>query len=307
MFRRPENLFTMSHLLQTAERGGYAIGAFSARMTPFIGSILRTGQKLQSPLMVQITPVELGWFKLTLDEFASAFWQTLEAEKITIPVGLHLDHTQDFSVIEQAIANGFTSVMIDASAKPYAENVEITREVVAYAHARGVSVEGELGRIGSADQMETQTDEELFTDPLEALQFVKETGVDALAVSVGTSHGVYTVRKPRVEVKVLQAIRQRTSVQLVIHGGSGTPSELLMPAIRMQGGGISKINIATDLELGFLKALGREDHLSSDAEGLALPQADLQRGLAAVDAVVEDKILNYLLSQQHAADFKVHL
>jgi ketose-bisphosphate aldolase len=306
MFQRPKNLFTMSHLLQTAEHGGYAIGAFSARMLPFIGCILRVGQKLQSPLMVQITPIELGWFNLTMDEFANCFWQTIEAEKITIPVGLHLDHTQDFAVIEQAIANGFTSVMIDASAKPYAENAAITREVVAYAHARGVSVEGELGRIGSADQMETLTDEELFTDPVEAQRFVNETGVDALAVSVGTSHGVYTVRKPQVDINVLQAIRQRTPVQLVIHGGSGTPADLLTRAIRMPGGGISKINIATDLELGLLKGLGREERINH-ADLLALPQADLKRGLDAIEAVVEDKIVHYLLSQQHASDFKIHI
>ena len=303
MFYRPENLFIMKHLLQTAERGGYAIGAFSARSTTFIGAILRVGQKLQSPLLVQITPIELEWFNVSMEEFDETFWETMQSQKVSVPVGLHLDHTQDMAIIQRAICNGFTSVMIDASAQPTEENIRITREVVAYAHARGVSVEAELGRIGSADSMETTTDEELFTDPLEARHFVEATGVDALAVSVGTSHGVYTVRQPRVDIDVLKAIRAQTAVQLVIHGGSGTPADLLTRAIRMPGGGISKINIATDLELGFLKALGREKRML-DAEIKALPAAELKQGLEAVEAVVEDKILNYLLSQQHAVDFK---
>jgi ketose-bisphosphate aldolase len=302
MFWRPKNLYTMKHMLTTAERGGYAIGSFSARATPFIAPILRVGQRLQSPLMIQITMTELNWYKVSMAEYAECFWQTIEDEKITIPVGLHLDHTQDFSIFEQAIAYGFTSVMIDASAKPFAENVAMTRRVVDYAHARGVSVEGELGRIGSADKMETDVDEELFTNPLEARQFVDETGVDALAVSVGTSHGVYTIRKPRVDIDVLMAIREKTSVPLVVHGGSGTPADLLTRAIRMPGGGISKINVATDLELALLKGLGIEQRLSN-AELKALPADQLARGLAGIEAVTEDKIVNYLLSQQHAVDF----
>ncbi|MCE1255805.1 MAG: class II fructose-bisphosphate aldolase, partial [Anaerolineae bacterium] len=155
----------------------------------------------------------------------------------------------------------------------------------------------------SADSLETESDEELFTDPLEARYFVEVTGVDALAVSVGTSHGVYSVRQPRVDINVLTAIRAQTDVQLVIHGGSGTPADLLIRAIRLPDGGISKINIATDLELAFLKSLGREERLV-EADIKTLPPAVLKQGLDAVEAVVEDKILNYLLSQQHAGDFK---
>ncbi|MCE1252062.1 MAG: class II fructose-bisphosphate aldolase, partial [Anaerolineae bacterium] len=159
MYYRPENLFVMSHLLKTAEHKGYAIGAFSARSTTFIGAILRGAQKLQSPLLVQITPLELGWFNISMEEFSEVFWSTLQSEKISVPVGLHLDHTQDFAIIQQAIRNGFTSVMIDASVLPLDDNIRVTREVVQYAHARGVSVEAELGRSGSADSLETESDE----------------------------------------------------------------------------------------------------------------------------------------------------
>ena len=302
MTQRPRKLFMLKDLLQRAQRGAYAVGAFSPRYTPVIGAVLRAGQRLQSPLIVQIAEVELTWYGLTLGEFTRAFWEHLEAEGQTVPVGLHLDHTQDFAVIQEAIAQGFTSVMIDASARPLAENMALTRRVVEYAHARGVEVEAELGRIGSADCVETQTDEELFTDPAEAGEFVRQTQVDALAVSVGTAHGVYTVHKPRIDAERLAAIRACTPVPLVLHGGSDTPSHLIAKAIRVPGGGVSKINVATDLEQALLKALHRKDRLT-DAELRASPRADLDRGLAAVQAVVEDKICHFLGSQGHAADF----
>ena len=263
---------------------------------------MRAGQKCQSPIIVQVAQIELKWYGFNLTDFARSFWRQFEAEKPTVPVGLHLDHTQDMAVIKEAIANGFTSVMIDASAKPLKENIAITQEVVAYAHALGVSVEAELGKIGSADFMETETDEELFTDPLEAEQFVAATGVDALAVSVGTAHGVYTVRQPKVDVERIKAIRARTPVHLVLHGGSGTPVELIQPAIHLTGGGISKINVATDLELGMLAAIGREGRLTN-REFMDLPEKEIEKGLAGVQAVVENKINQFLGSQNHSNDY----
>ncbi len=302
MFRRPENIVNLKYLLQKAEKGGFAIGAFSPRYIPVIRAVLRAGQQTQSPVIVQIAQVELKWYQYPLAEFAQAFWDQFEAERPTVPVGLHLDHTQDFDLIKEAIACGFTSVMIDASAKPLPENIAITCRVVEYAHARGVSVEAELGRIGAADFIESYADEELFTDPAEAEEFVSATGVDALAVSVGTAHGVYTLRQPRVDVERIKAIRARTPVHLVLHGGSGTPRELIAPAIHLTGGGISKINIATDLELALLKALGRENRLTNE-EMKAVSEKDLLPGLVAVKSVVEDKIIHFLGSQDHAGDY----
>jgi fructose-bisphosphate aldolase class II len=278
------------------------VGAFSPRYLPVIGAIFRTGQRLKSPLIVQVSEIELTWYGMTLGQFVQAFWEYVEAERLTVPVGLHLDHTQGFEVIQEAIAQGFSSVMIDASARPLTENIAVTRKVVEYAHARGVQVEAELGRIGSADSVETQSDDELFTDPAEASQFVSQTQVDALAVSVGTAHGVYTVHKPRIDVERLKAIRACTPVPLVLHGGSDTPRHLIAKAIRIPGGGVSKINIATDLELAFLKALNRKERLTN-TELKAVPAPDLQRCMTAVEAVVEDKILHFLGSQGHAVDF----
>ena len=257
---------------------------------------------MQSPIIIQVGEIELKWFELTISEFARGFFEIMEEEKITIPVGLHLDHTQDMNVIREAILNGFSSVMIDASAEPLVENIQITRKVVEYAHARGVSVEAELGHIGSGDSIESQSDKEKYTDPKEAEIFIDQTDVDALAVSVGTAHGVYTVQQPKVDIEILMAIRAITPIPLVLHGGSGTPDEMIISGIQIPGGGVSKINIATDVELGMLKALGLKDRLTNAAV-IALSKDDLERGMAGVEAVVEKKITSFLGSQGHANDF----
>lgn len=302
MYRRPENLFVLSHLLHTAKNGKYAIGAFNTRVIPVTRTVLRTAQRMQSPIIIQVGEIELKWFELTISEFARGFFEIMEEEKITIPVGLHLDHTQDMNVIREAILNGFSSVMIDASAEPLVENIQITRKVVEYAHARGVSVEAELGHIGSGDSIESQSDKEKYTDPKEAEIFIDQTDVDALAVSVGTAHGVYTVQQPKVDIEILMAIRAITPIPLVLHGGSGTPDEMIISGIQIPGGGVSKINIATDVELGMLKALGLKDRLTNAAV-IALSKDDLERGMAGVEAVVEKKITSFLGSQGHANDF----
>ena len=302
MFYRPSNLYTLKHILDKAEQNGYAVGTFSPRCSPVIKSIFWAGQRTQSPIVVQTNWTELNWYKFTMEQFAQEFWDLCSSEHLTVPVGLHLDHTRDMESIKEAIYYGFTSVMIDASALPFEENVAITCEVVDYAHARGVSVEAELGKIRSADKIETESDEELYTNPQEAEQFVKMTGVDALAVSVGTAHGVYTVQQPKVDLERIKAIRARTPVHLVLHGGSGTPKEQITAAIHLPGGGISKLNVATDLEVALLKALGLKERLTN--EGLkAVPEEKLKAALEAVASVVEDKIVNFVGSQKHAADF----
>src|SRR5690606_61880 len=203
--------------------------------------------------------------------------------------------TKQFAVIEEAIAAGFTSVMIDASDKPLEDNIAATREVVAYAHERGVSVEAELGRITTTDYVESDDDEELYTDPNEAGYFIRQTGADALAVSVGTAHGVYLVRQPRIDYERLRAIREQTSAHLVLHGGSGVPPEMVQKAVQIPGGGVSKVNIATDLELAMLQALNRTDHLL-DHEFSTLSDEALAQARNAVETVVRDKIQNFLKS-----------
>jgi fructose-bisphosphate aldolase class II len=292
-------LRTLSQVLSSAERGGYAVGSFSPRTTAMIQPVLRAGQTARSPLIVQISQKELSRYQITPPRFAEEFFAQLESERITVPIVLHLDHTKEFHVIQDAITAGFTSVMIDASEKPLEENIAITRQVVEYAHARGVSVEAELGRIGTTDFVETENDEELYTKPEEAQRFVRETGADALAVSVGTAHGVYTVRQPKIDLPRLRAIRSLTPVHLVLHGGSGVPAEMMQAAIQLEGGGVSKVNIATDLELAALGALGR-DHYLTDVEMNALSPEEIRLARAAVEQTVRDKINNFLGSNGRA-------
>jgi fructose-bisphosphate aldolase class II len=192
--------------------------------------------------------------------------------------------------------------MIDASEQPLKENIDITKKIVKYAHSKGVTVEAELGKIGTTDFIETDVDEELFTEPEEAKQFVEETGVDALAVSVGTSHGVYLVKDPKIDIERLIEIRALTSVPLVLHGGSGTPQEMIKKAIRIPDGGISKVNIATDLEHTMIRTLNRENYVT-EKEWSELPIETLIIVQNAVQRVVEEKMENFLISRNSASYF----
>lgn len=291
------NLLNLKQMLTAALQVNCAVGSFAPRYTPAIAPVLRAGEKTNSPLIVQISQNEFGWYDISAAEFATEFFGQLQAQEITVPITLHLDHTRDFAVIHEAIAAGFTSVMIDASDKPLEENIAITKSVVEYAHAHGVSVEAELGRIGRAsdENIETENDEELYTDPREARYFVEQTGVDALAVSVGTVHGVYKVKQQTIDFERLRLIRAQTQIPLVLHGGSGVPVEMIQRAIRLEGGGVSKVNIATDLENAFLAAVGRDKRLSN-AECKALPPELLTPALDAVEKTVVDKITRFLQS-----------
>lgn len=294
---KPRNVLRLKEALDYAREGKYALGSFSPRYVPMIEPVLRAGESCNSPLIVQISQKELVRYGITPREFANEFYEVLAREQIGVPVVLHLDHTKDIEVIEEAITSGFTSVMIDASEKPFDENIAITKRIVEYAHETGVSVEAELGRIGTTDFVETDTDEELYTNPNEAAQFVAKTNVDALAVSVGTAHGVYQVKRPKIDFSRIEAIRALTPVHLVLHGGSGVPSDMVHQAIRL---GVSKVNIATDLEVSLLEALGRTQRLTNK-EMEALPQDQLQIGRDAVRATVLDKMRDYLDSLGKAA------
>lgn len=277
----------LAKMLPLAQKGGYGVPAFSARYRACIRPVVEAAQELRSPLIVEVSQRELNWFGLTPRDFRDE----LERLAPSVPFGLHLDHTFEFDLIVRAIEAGFTSVMIDASAKPFEENVSTTREVVEYAHRSGVSVEAELGKLTTTDKLESENDEEMYTDPDEALDFVRRTGCDALAVSIGTAHGVYMVKNPKIDFERLAQIRKLLpDTPLVLHGGSGLPPETVHEALRT--GGISKMNIATDLEEALLKALGKERMTSAELDALA----DKGTGLAAVKAVARDKIENFVLS-----------
>ncbi len=300
------SLLTLTDLLPVAQRRGFAVGSFSPRYPLMIPPVLRAAEALASPLIVQISHKDMKRCGVEVAPFAEAFFRACEAEALTVPVTLHLDHTEETPIIEAAISAGFSSVMIDASDRPFAENIATTRAVVDYAHARGVSVEGELGTIGAFGFSETDaSDDVTMTNPEDVAAFVSGSGIDALAVSVGTVHGVREGTTVTLDVARLERIRERTTLPLVLHGGSGIEAEVLTGAIRIPGGGVSKVNLATDLELAMMRALSSETRLT-DAQLIAYPRAALERAQAAVESVVWEKIGRYLLSGGGAKYYTTH-
>lgn len=285
-------IVSVKEMLKEAQQKGYGIGSFSPRNTFLIEYVLRAAQVKDSPVIVQISANEFNWFKVSSKEFARRFYE-LESQ-FSVKAALHLDHTKDIAIIKEAIDAGFTSVMIDASQQSFEDNIRITKEVVDYAHAKGVDVEAELGKIGATDKIETDNDQMLYTDPIEVEEFVARTGVDILAISIGTAHGVYPVKNPKIDLKRLSQIREKVTIPLVLHGGSGLPEETIHQAIRIIGGGVSKINIATDLEIAFLTSLGCSRMLNDEIS--QMDRAALERAGEVVQKVVEDKIENFVCS-----------
>lgn len=279
-----------------SKKNAFAVGSFSPRYIPLISPIINAAQELNSPVIIQISQKELNIFEVKLEDFAKEFYRVVKEDNITIPICLHLDHTKEQAIIEEAVNAGFMSVMRDASEFDFKKNVELTLESVRFAHQYGVSVEAELGKIGTTDFVESDSDETFYTVPEEAKDFVELTGCDALAVSVGTAHGVYEVRKPKVDLQRLKEIGNKVSVPLVLHGGSGVPEQMVLDAINLEQGAIKKVNIATDLELAFLNAINMERMISSQCA--ALPTDVLEKGREAVKEEVKTKITNYLNSDQ---------
>jgi len=203
------------------------------------------------------------------------------ADDYDIPVALHADHIEDFDFICECIDAGFTSVMIDASAKPYEENVALTQRVVEVAKKAGVTVESELGRLlGNEGNIAVGEEEAAQTDPDQARQFVEETGIDALAVAIGTVHGFYNF-EPKINIERLKKIAEKVSVPLVLHGGSGTPDDKVQEAIR---NGICKINICTELLAAFGKqyiATQGQPGYKYSIPGLFGPSKEAGKALAA--------------------------
>ena len=293
------NVQNLTKLLEDATKNRYAVGSFSARYTKLIKPIIQAAINTDSPAIVQLSEKEVIRHKVGVKEFAEEFYRVVKELDPKVPLALHLDHTKTLDVIREAMDAGFTSVMIDASEMDYADNVAVTKEVVAMAHPRNITVEAELGKIGTTDFVETDHDEELYTDPKEAKSFCEETNVDCLAVSVGTAHGVYTVRQPKVDYARLEEINKLTKTPLVLHGGSGVPSEMVTKAAQMPTGGVSKVNIATDLELAMLAVVGKEGHLT-EAELNSYSDEMIEKSREAVRLLVEDKIENYLGSANKA-------
>ncbi|WP_034336313.1 class II fructose-bisphosphate aldolase [Deinococcus misasensis] len=297
----PDSL-NLNGILPHAQQHGYGVAAFSARYLACIRPVMEAAQEQRSPVIIEISQRELGWFQVTPLEFRNALAQVVEDLNVTVPFCLHLDHSWDLQVIQSAIDAGFNSVMIDASAQPFEENVRLTRQVVEMARPEGVSVEAELGKLTTTDRMESENDEEMYTDPLEAGHFVAETGCDALAVSIGTAHGVYPVKNPKIDFERLRLIRAQVgSLPIVLHGGSGLPAETVHQAMQIPGGGTTKMNIATDLEVALLTAMGGLPRMTS-AELDSVDPVLKARGLKAVKDTATDKILHFVRSGNRAWD-----
>jgi fructose-bisphosphate aldolase class II len=243
-------LVTLREVLADARVHQYAVPAFDCTEDIMARTILETAEANRSPLILMALEGDL-------DSGGGRGWKYIAgvvravASDYRIPVVLHLDHASSLDVVQRGLDHGFTSVMIDGSALPFAENVKLTKAAVDMAAPLGVSVEAELGLVGGMDLAESSSTENVLTEPGEVSRFVELTGVDALAVSIGTSHGVYR-SLPVLNIDRLKQLNEASRVPLVLHGGSGTPQDQLQAAIR---NGISKINMYADLRVAMYRGL----------------------------------------------------
>lgn len=236
-------LVNMKQILLNANLGKYAVGSFNVYSYETIKGVLEAIKQQNSPAIIAF-----GEKYLKNMDFESVYnlVETL-SKNIEVPFALHLDHCSNLGIVYKAIRAGFTSVMYDGSLLPYEENIINTLKVVEVAHSCNVSVEAELGSLATGlDSHEGRLDdEEIYTNPLQAQEFVKKTGVDALAVSIGTVHGMYK-GTPNIRVDILKKIKEKVDIPLVLHGGSGTPEDIVKNCIE---NGICKINVNTEISV----------------------------------------------------------
>lgn len=233
-------LVPMLDLLKPAAADGYAVPAFCVWNAETMIAVLSVAADLHAPVILMNGPAEHG---LLAPADLADIAQTV-GRRFNVPTALHLDHGDSLDQVHACLAAGYTSVMLDYSSRPYAENVAALRQAGELAHARGVTVEGEIGHVGKADTATAEGNgDSTLTEVSEAACYVAETGVDALAVSIGNAHGQYT-RLPKLDFQRLAEIRAAVGIPLVLHGGSGTPEEDLRRAISL---GIAKVNVATEL------------------------------------------------------------
>ena len=234
-------LVNMNDILLPAKEGKYGVGFFNAVNVEMARAIIETAEELKAPVMIGTAEVLLPAMELDL----VANYLIPMAKKATVPVCVHYDHGLTFERCMQAVKLGFTSVMYDCSIAPYEENITKVAEMVKICHAMGVTVEAELGHVGdNAGSGKLTNPEDYFTDPDTAVDYVKRTGVDSLAVAVGNAHGDYAF-PPKLDFDRIQIISGKTNLPLVLHGGSGLADADFKNAVRL---GVSKINIFTDID-----------------------------------------------------------
>jgi tagatose bisphosphate family class II aldolase len=267
-------------MINKARENKVAIAAFNVHNMETIQAVVEAAAEERAPVMIQTTP---GTLKHAGIPYIAACVKTA-SELYDIPIALHLDHCTTFSTIVKCIQSGYTSVMIDGSKLPYEENVALVAKVVEIAHCAGVAVEGELGRIGGTeDEVYLDEREAAFTVPEEALSFIGSTGIDTLAIAIGTAHGVYK-GEPRLDFERLVKIRDLVDVPLVLHGGSGVPDESVR---RAAADGICKVNIATELKIPMAHAI---QEVFRTKPGETDPRNYMGAAKEAVKKVVHQKI-----------------
>lgn len=231
---------TIKELTETAEKLNMTIGAFNMHNLEMLPDMIRAAKEMGSPIIIQ-TSIDTAKY-IGYNVIVAVVKEM--ANSMLIDVALHLDHARDFDAIKDAIDAGYSSIMFDGSNLPFKENIEKTRLVVEYAHARGVSVEGELGTIGGTEEgISVNEEDKEYTRPADAVTFVRETGVDALAVGIGTNHGQFK-SKTNVKIPLLKEIHEAVPTPLVIHGGTGVKEEDYPQLIN---NGIRKFNVGTEL------------------------------------------------------------
>lgn len=269
-------------LLLDAQAKGYAVGAFNVENMEMMQAVIAAAEAERAPLLLQTTPSTIRYAGTAI--FAAM--ARAMAERASVPVALHLDHGESFEMCQQAAEDGYTSLMIDGSKLPLEENIALAKKVVDMAAARpgAPAVEAELGRLGGKeDSVEVKPGEDIYTDPAEAVRFVEETGVDTLAVAIGTAHGFYK-GTPKLEFTRLAQLKDAVTVPLVLHGTSGVPDDDVRRAI---GLGICKVNFATELRAAYTAAV--REALAADPK-LYDPKKFGAPGREAVTALVRHRI-----------------
>jgi len=271
-------LSSTQELLETARRNSYAIGAFNVYNLEGVKAVISAAEETNSPAMLQLHPSALKYGGAPLVAMCLQ-----GAKEARVPIAVHLDHSTSDKDIRKALEVGMNSIMADGSHLPYEENMAFTREMTRLAHAKGVIVEAEIGRIsGTEDGLTIAEKEAKMTDPDQAVEFVKATQVDALAVTIGNVHGEYK-SEPRLDFPRLQRIRQMVSIPLVLHGASGLPKPMISESIHL---GVCKFNVNTEVRQAYIQAL--QDEICGDEPG------DLLEGMngtiAAMKTVITDKL-----------------
>lgn len=274
-------MINSKELLLHAQKNGYAVPAFNCHNLETIQVIVETANELRSPVIIAGTP---GTFDYAGRDYIQSIVETA-AKKYNIPIVLHLDHHTKIEDIEASLKLGTKSVMIDASHHSYDENIAIVKKVVELAHKFDATVEAELGILdGQEDDLVVNEKDSKYTNPQQAVDFVKKTGIDSLAVAIGTAHGLYK-EDPKLDFERLKEIRSLVTIPLVLHGASGVPEEAVKKAISL---GITKVNIATELKIPFSHKL-REYLVTHPEEND--PRKYMKDAKKAMAEVVKEKIL----------------